>query len=158
MSNSHAPRPEVQVRPLEPGDAPALHAVLTCPGVVDHTALVPNSIDHSMFDAQPREKQPVPTVGFMYAIGGIKGADVALEAIRRLREKLPALRVISFGTHTPVGVDGFDGIEFRRLPSVQELQAAYSSCDVWLCPGRSEGFGLPAMEAMGCRTPIVSTR
>ncbi|HET7865639.1 MAG TPA: glycosyltransferase family 4 protein [Burkholderiaceae bacterium] len=123
-----------------------------------HTALVPNSIDHSMFDARPREKQPVPTVGFMYAIGGIKGADVALDAIKRLRAALPALRVISFGTHTPVGIDGFEGIEFSRLPSVQELQTAYASCDVWLCPGRSEGFGLPAMEAMGCRTPVVSTR
>src|SRR5262249_5082056 len=31
-------------------------------------------------------------------------------------------------------------------------------CDVWITASRTEGFNLPAMEAMACRTPIVSTR
>lgn len=126
----------------------------------DNTAvLVPNSIDHTVFDAAPRDKQPVPTVGFMYAPGAIKGSEVALEAIRRMRLVVPNLRAVSFGTHIPVGLDdGFKDVEFKHMPSAAELRAAYASCDVWLCASSSEGFGLPAMEAMGCRTPVVSTR
>ena len=122
------------------------------------SVLVPNAIDHSAFDAAPRDKQAVPTLGFMYAPGGVKGADVAMQAVRQLKLALPKLRVISFGTHIPVGLEGFDEVEFRRLPSAEELRSSYASCDVWLCSSRSEGFGLPAMEAMGCRTPVVSTR
>ncbi len=125
----------------------------------DHTAvLVPNSIDHTVFDAVPRDKQRVPTVGFMYAPGAVKGTEVALAAIRIMRSRLPELRVVSFGAHIPMGLADFESIEFRHMPSAQQLREAYSSCDVWLCTSRSEGFGLPAMEAMGCRTPVVSTR
>ena len=29
---------------------------------------------------------------------------------------------------------------------------------MWLSASRLEGFGLPALEAMACRTPLVSTR
>lgn len=120
--------------------------------------LVPNAIDHSMFDADPRDKQKVPTVGFMYAPGSIKGAGVALEAIRRMRRVLPNLRAVSFGAHIPLDREAFKDIEFRHMPNARQLREAYSSCDVWLCASSSEGFGLPAMEAMGCRTPVVSTR
>lgn len=126
----------------------------------DHSAvLVPNSIDHRVFDAPPRDKQAVPTVGFMYAPGALKGTHLALEAIRRMRLVVPNLRAVSFGAHIPANLDqDFKDIEFTHMPSSAELRAAYSSCDVWLCCSSSEGFGLPAMEAMGCRTPVVSTR
>lgn len=124
----------------------------------DHSSvLVPNAIDHSLFTAPVRDKQPVPTVGFMYGPGTIKGTDIALEAVRRLRAVLPDLRVVSFGTQLPADARDFEGIEYRRQPSPGQLRDAYASCDVWLCPSRSEGFGLPAMEAMGCRTPVVAT-
>jgi glycosyltransferase involved in cell wall biosynthesis len=31
-------------------------------------------------------------------------------------------------------------------------------CDGWLMPSHSEGFALPVLEAMACRTPVISTR
>ena len=31
------------------------------------------------------------------------------------------------------------------------------ACDAYVLPTRYEGFGLPLLEAMTCRTPIVST-
>lgn len=33
-----------------------------------------------------------------------------------------------------------------------------AGCDLWLWGSRAEGFGLPILEAMACRTPVVATR
>jgi glycosyltransferase involved in cell wall biosynthesis len=33
----------------------------------------------------------------------------------------------------------------------------YARCDAWLFASRSEGFGLPLLEAMACRTPTIAT-
>ncbi len=123
--------------------------------------LVPNSVDHSQFFSGIRGKQPVPTVGFLYSPSvTIKGLDVTMEVVNRLRVTFPNLRVISFGAYKPEGGDvGFyDQIEFYFSPAQGEIRDLYAQCDLWLTSSRSEGFNLPAMEAMACRTPVVSTK
>ncbi len=37
------------------------------------------------------------------------------------------------------------------------MKEIYSKCDAWLFGSRSEGFGLPILEAMACRTPVIGT-
>jgi glycosyltransferase involved in cell wall biosynthesis len=121
--------------------------------------LVPNSVDRSLFFAEERGKQPVPTVGFIYSAALLKGVGAVLQAIERLRRKHSDLRVICFGTRRPVPELQIDAkTEFHHSPRQSELRVLYSHCDVWITASRSEGFNLPAMEAMSCRTPIVSTR
>jgi len=51
-----------------------------------------------------------------------------------------------------------DWIEFHYRPPQDEIPRIYARCDVWLCASRREGFHLPALEAMACRCPVVSTR
>ncbi len=119
--------------------------------------LIPNAIDHNAFYAPARGKQAQPTVGFMFSPGSIKGAEMLLSAVRTIRSSIPNLRVLSFGTHAPDRNYDFTGIEFSHRPPTDSIRTLYASCDVWLCGSRSEGFGLPAIEAMGCRTPVVST-
>ena len=34
----------------------------------------------------------------------------------------------------------------------------YAQCDAWLFTSKSEGFGLPILEAMACRTPVIASR
>lgn len=121
--------------------------------------LVSNSVDRSQFFAPPRGKQATPTVGFLYSPVRFKGIDVALGAINQLRQRMPQLRVVSFGARTPSRQLPLPrGAEFHCSPPQDEIRSLYSRCDAWITASRSEGFNLPALEAMACRTPVVATR
>jgi glycosyltransferase involved in cell wall biosynthesis len=121
--------------------------------------LVPNSVDTGQFRAPARGRQARPTVGMLYATIPAKGVDVAVAALERVRRRVPDLRVIAFGAervaaHMPLPA----WVEFHRRPAQEEIPRLYASCDAWLCASRREGFHLPALEAMACRCPVVSTR
>jgi glycosyltransferase involved in cell wall biosynthesis len=121
--------------------------------------LVPNSIDRLQFFAPFRRKQAIPTVGFLYSSVPFKGLDVSLAALKLVSRRLPAMRVVSFGNerlraHLPLP----EGTDFFFSPPQDKIRHVYDQCDVWVTASRSEGFNLPAMEAMACRTPVVSTR
>ena len=121
--------------------------------------LVPNSVDHNQFFSGARGKQLVPTVGFLYSPSNYKGLDVTVQAIKNLCVTFPNLRIISFGAYEPKEhLDFYDQTDFHHSPRQDEIRGLYAQCDVWITSSRSEGFNLPAMEAMACRTPVVSTK
>jgi glycosyltransferase involved in cell wall biosynthesis len=124
-----------------------------------NVVIVPNSVDHSQFYPASRGKQNIPTVGLLYATAPFKGLDTAQGAIQLLRRSIPNARVIYFGSerpgrHPPL----LPGSTFHYRPAQQSIREIYSTCDVWLTASTTEGFNLPAMEAMACGTPVVSTR
>lgn len=121
--------------------------------------LVPNSVDRTQFFAPPRGKQPTPSVGFLYSASYTKGADAALLALHRVRNKIPDLRILSFGISPPnTALPLLAATEYFCSPPQDQIRTIYSRCDAWLSAGRSEGFNLTALEAMACRTPVISTR
>ena len=121
--------------------------------------LVPNAVDHAMFYGSSRRKQSLPTVGLMYSSTPFKGVPVAIEALRILRQKLPSLRILSFGISAhPDFRDLGDIVTYAHSPPQCQIRKIYNSIDVWLSASVSEGFNLPALEAMACRAPVVSTR
>jgi glycosyltransferase involved in cell wall biosynthesis len=125
----------------------------------DVVDVVPNSVDRNQFFASVRGKQSAPTVGFLYSTVHFKGLDVSLAALRSVREHIPNLRIICFGAELPrPDLPLPEGTTFSFSPPQNELRNIYSCCDVWLTASRSEGFNLPALEAMACRTPVVATR
>ena len=121
--------------------------------------VVPNAVDHTVFDGPVRSKQPRPTVGFMFSNATFKGVEVALAALARLKATTPDLLIRAFGTED-LPSDAADSlpIVYVKLPSEREIGDVYRSIDVWLASSHSEGFNLPALEAMACRAPVVSTR
>lgn len=121
--------------------------------------VVPNSVDRAQFWAPVRGKHAIPTVGFLYSTVAFKGLDVVLGALQTLREQMPNLRAIAFGSSRVIrAVPILEGTEYFHAPPQGEIRNLYARCDVWVSASRSEGFNLPAMEAMACRTPVVSTR
>lgn len=122
-------------------------------------ALVPNSVDTEQFDAPERERQAVPTVGLMYSTASVKGVDVSISAIERARGRVPDLRVVAFGAEPPSDALPLPpGTDFTLRPAQDRIAALYAGCDVYLFGSRNEGFGLPLLEAMACRCPVVATR
>ena len=121
--------------------------------------LVSNSVDRRQFFAPPREKQLIPTVGFVYSPVDYKGMDTVLAALELVRTQFTSLRIICFGSKTaqpkfPLPT----GTEFHLSPPQHSIRDLYAQCDVWIASSKGEGFYLPAMEAMACRTPVVSTK
>jgi glycosyltransferase involved in cell wall biosynthesis len=120
---------------------------------------VPNGVDMNQFHAPPRDKGPVPTVGFLYSSFSLKGCRTSLKALRRAAAVLPGLRAIAFGAEQPdFRLPLPPRVEFHHRPLQSEIRKLYARCDAWLCGSNVEGFHLPPLEAMACRCPVVSTR
>lgn len=120
--------------------------------------LVPCSVDTELFDAPVRKKSKTPRVGFLYRADWIKGGDIVLEAFRLARQEIPDLELLTYGPRDTPGKAVFPpGAEYRAFPPNDELPKIYGSCDAWLFASRREGFGLPILEAMACRTPVIAT-
>ncbi len=49
------------------------------------------------------------------------------------------------------------GIDHEIAPAQARIPEVYASCDAWLFGSSVEGFGLPILEAMACRTPVIGT-
>ena len=75
-------------------------------------------------------------------VGDDNGQDNELARIRRLAETLQV-------------EDAFDFV--GRVPQ-EELPVYYSAADVCVVPSFYESFGLAALEAMACGTPVVASR
>ena len=125
----------------------------------DHACVVvPNAVDLIQFHASPHRIRERPTVGFMYSTAKFKGCDVCIEAIQIAKRNVPNLRVLAFGKRRPDDrtiVQFID--EFYASPPQDQIREIYAKCDAWLFASRSEGFGLPILESMACRTPVIGT-
>jgi D-inositol-3-phosphate glycosyltransferase len=112
----------------------------------------------------------VPIVLYVGRIQSLKGTALAVETLVALRAHRNARLLIVGG---PSGHDGAQ--EFDRVQSLihryhledwvtvldpmphEILSTYYRAADVVLVPSVSESFGLVALEAMGCGTPVVAT-
>ena len=119
--------------------------------------LIPNAIDAADFDQGARKKEPHLRVGMMWAGATIKGGDIAIDAVRRLRRDGHQVELIAFGESKPPQ-DVLQEINlFEYRPSQSRIAEIYASCTAWLFTSRFEGFGLPILEAMAARTPVIAT-
>jgi D-inositol-3-phosphate glycosyltransferase len=144
----------------------------------DRVRVVPLGVDHAYFApgnrAQARRALGLPDTGalllFVGRIQPLKGADIAVRVLAALRaESEPCWLVVVGGPSGPRGQLAYD--ELQRLvsdlgvadrvrmvaPQPHELLSSfYRAADICLVPSRSESFGLVALEAAACGTPVVA--
>ena len=118
--------------------------------------VVPNAVDLKQFDAPHRDRGVPPTVGFTYSRHAIKGADIIHEACRLARQDIPELRTLAFGSEQPSQDFPLPAnTEFHYCPAQDQIAGLYARCDAWLFASRLDSFGLPILESMACRTPVI---
>ena len=121
--------------------------------------VVPNAVDLDQFAAPIRNRNEAVTVGFLYTQTPRKNIALAIEAIRLARTRRPDLRVKVFGSKPPDAALPLPAwVDYHQDPAQQDIPGIYAACDAWLFTSEKEGFGLPILEAMACRTPVLATR
>ena len=143
------------------------------PGTVD---VITPGVDRAYFSPGSRSgarsalslgSQPV--LLFVGRIQPLKGLDVALETLAALGRSDATLLVVGGASGTEgatelarvnaladsLGVSG--QIRFVEPQPHHLLATYYRAADVVLVPSRSESFGLVALEASACGTPVVAT-
>jgi D-inositol-3-phosphate glycosyltransferase len=140
------------------------------------TEIVAPGVEHAFFSPGDRDGArsalglgPEPVLLFVGRIQPLKGADVAVRALHQLRRG-DARLVIVGGASGPDGERSLAELHdlARRLrvdhqvrfvpPQPHHLLSTfYRAADVVLVPSRSESFGLVALEAAACGTPVVAS-
>jgi D-inositol-3-phosphate glycosyltransferase len=142
----------------------------------DRVEVIAPGVDHAMFSpgdagvARQRLGLPVdrPVLLFVGRIQPLKGVDVAIRALASMRDSRALLVVVG----GPSGADGAAevdrlhalardlGVEGRVRWEPPQPHGAlvdwYRAADVCLMPSRTESFGLVALEAAACGTPVVA--
>ncbi len=137
--------------------------------------VVPLGVDHTLF--RPRPVPPDfdarygldPRGRYMLYVGSEnprKNLPFLLRAFARLRQALTDVRLIRVGAVQYLPQARILQEQMERLglpdavihyPSVpdEDLALFYNRADLFVFPSLYEGFGLPALEAMACGTPVV---
>ncbi len=162
------PEEVAQIERLYPADP---DRIVVVPPAVDHAYFAPNPVDRR----QPRRALGLPEDGpmllFVGRIQPLKGADVAVCSLAAIAGSYPGAYLVVVGG--PSGPDG--DAEVRRMRSLvaqlgldsrvhfvpprphEQLSTFYRAADVCLVPSRTESFGLVALEAAACGTPVVAS-
>jgi len=127
---------------------------------LENISVVGNGVEEQQFFSGNREKNKIFTVGLMYAGQyGFKDCETIFASIHEARKTIPDLKVVSFSTKEPTEAFPLpESSEFYLRPKQNEIRTIYDQCDAWLFGSRSEGFGLPILEAMACGTPVIGTK
>jgi len=81
-----------------------------------------------------------------------------IQAFCLAQEVNPNLELLAIANHSVTKELPLpDGAEFVEDAPQNELKNLYARCDAWLFGSRFEGFGLPILEALACRTPVIAT-
>ncbi len=140
--------------------------------------VVPPGVDLDRFTPGDREAArrrlgfgDDPTVVFVGRLQPFKGVDVAVQALAHLRKMVPDARLVIVGGDSPRGSRGermrlrlaarrlgvSDRLRFLEPVTHAKLPDLYRAADVVVVPSASESFGLVALEAAACGTPVVAT-
>jgi D-inositol-3-phosphate glycosyltransferase len=158
-------------------EADQLTAVLGVPR--DRVAMVPLGVDHAYFGPgdrlQARRALGIEADGPLLLFAGrlqsLKGADLAIATLVELLRRGGDERLVIVGGPSGQGGDdyadsladlatgaGAAGRVAFVAPQPHELLSTYyRAADVCLVPSRAESFGLVALEAAACGTPVVAS-
>ena len=137
---------------------------------------IPCGIDTDLFRPRDRDEcrraldidRDRPVLLWVGRLEKLKGVDILIDAVAQLDEPDVLLLVVGGDEHgrelraeleeqaQEAGLGG--NVRFTGAVPHEELPAWYSAADVCVVPSYYESFGLVAVEAMACGTPVVASR
>jgi D-inositol-3-phosphate glycosyltransferase len=139
--------------------------------------VVQPGVDLDRFRPGPtgRARLGLPERGYIVAFVGriqpLKGPDVLISALAELRRRDPSMEVtvVICGGPSGSGLDRptalielarslgvADAVRFLPPQTGEDLAALYRAADLVAVPSYNESFGLVALEAQACGTPVVA--
>jgi glycosyltransferase involved in cell wall biosynthesis len=129
-----------------------------------HSHLVPNGIAMDTVRAAPATTEPIDIL-FVGRLIEEKNVDLLVRAVAMMRETVPDVhchvvgdvperaalesQIADFGLEEYVTMLGF-------REKHEEILGLMKTADVFVLPSRREGFGITALEALACGTPVVT--
>ena len=142
-------------------------------------ATIPCGVDTDLFTpgdrAEARRRLGLddrPVLLWVGRIAPIKGLDTLLDTVARLREAGRDMRLLVVGGEADEPTNGHETSLRRRIaalglgepvrfvgPQPQSvLPLYYAAADVTVLPSYYESFGMVALEAMACGSPVIASR
>ncbi|MBI4561222.1 MAG: glycosyltransferase [Candidatus Rokubacteria bacterium] len=147
----------------------------------DRIEAIPCGVDTELFrpldEAEAKAKLSLGPERLLLYVGRlapIKGLETLLEAVRRLRRALRYrdLRLLIVGGDSDEPEDGHKASLMKRVEALglqgavsfvgaqpqERLRFYYSAATMTIMPSYYESFGMVALEAMACGSPVVASR
>ena len=134
---------------------------------IDLDRFNPNLIDRTEARSRLGRSKDDFLVGIVGRLDPMKGQDLLVKAVARLKKSIPNIFGVMVGSETP-GLNGSYLAELetsiRQLhledsiqifPSTKEVPEVMAALDIFVMPSWSEAFGLVALEAMAMGVPAI---
>lgn len=154
-------------RPVLVADAPHVADAVRDTLGVARPMVVLNGVDTDRFTPQDRTQARAALrlpaqaciVGIAARLEHVKGVDVAITALARLRDVLLAVAGQGSQAEALLAQARALGLSHRVrfLGLVEDMPEFFSACDVVCLPSRNEGLPLAALEAQACGARLVAT-
>jgi D-inositol-3-phosphate glycosyltransferase len=137
--------------------------------------VVPPGVDHAFFSPGDQRGARAalglgdhPVLLFVGRIQALKGLSIAIDSLAHVRRDDSVLVVVGgpsgaegeaelIRAHEQIAALGLEGrVRFVPPQPHHLLSTYYRAADVSVVPSRSESFGLVALEAAACGTPVVA--
>ena len=118
---------------------------------------ISNGIDFDRFHTiTPIENRNPRNIGMCYDHTIWKGPKDGIQALEIVRDRFPDLNVTLFSIYKPTAKIPSWVNYFYNLPQ-QEILRIYNACSIFISSSWTEGWGLPASEALACGCALVTT-
>lgn len=128
-------------------------------------SVIPNGVDISHF--YPMKVENIEnSILYVGRLDKRKGIDFLIKTIPLIKEEIPDIKLFIGGKgKLRESLEEFvklnnlnDNVEFLGFISEDELTKWYNRAELVVIPSIFEGFGITAIEAMACGTPVIGTK
>ncbi len=111
------------------------------------------------------KSDPPYLITFVGKLTDFKGVDLLIDAAAEYEDKFPGVMTLIIGDGELRNnlIQRTEKLELKNIHFLgnlpqRELPALYSIADISVVPSRVEPFGLVAVEALACGTPVIASR